>query len=47
MPKSAERVVGGHAVVAVGYTDPKMRFIVSNSWGPDWGMQGYFTIPYA
>jgi C1A family cysteine protease len=47
MPKSNERVVGGHAVVAVGYNDSKKRFIVRNSWGTDWGMKGYFTIPYA
>ena len=42
-----EQVLGGHAVLAVGYDDSQQRFIVRNSWGPNWGMQGYFTIPYA
>jgi C1A family cysteine protease len=47
MPASAEGVVGGHAVMAVGYDDASQRFIVRNSWGPKWGQKGYFTIPYA
>ena len=37
----------GHAVLAVGYDDAQQRFIVRNSWGKKWGMQGYFTMPYA
>ena len=37
---------GGHAVLAVGYDDEQRRFIVRNSWGTGWGMQGYFTMPY-
>jgi C1A family cysteine protease len=45
-PASGEKVVGGHAVLAVGYDDASQRFIVRNSWGPKWGMKGYFTIPY-
>jgi C1A family cysteine protease len=47
MPKSSEKVVGGHAVLAVGYDDKEKRFIVRNSWGANWGIKGYFTIPYA
>ena len=47
LPGGDESVVGGHAVVAVGYDDSQCRFIVRNSYGPDWGMNGYFTIPYA
>ena len=47
MPSSTERVIGGHAVMAVGYDDSNQRFVVRNSWGPSWGLKGYFTLPYA
>jgi C1A family cysteine protease len=42
-----ESVLGGHAVLAVGYDDGQQRFILRNSWGAGWGMAGYFTMPYA
>ncbi|GAA0655379.1 hypothetical protein GCM10010193_02140 [Kitasatospora atroaurantiaca] len=35
-----ETVRGGHAVALVGYTADR-RFIVRNSWGTDWGRDGY------
>jgi len=38
----------GHAVLALGYDDDYFNgvFIVRNSWGPEWGMNGHFFIPY-
>ena len=47
MPKKTEQSLGGHAILAVGYDDAQKRFIVRNSWGTDWGLKGYFTLPYA
>ncbi|HZP87277.1 MAG TPA: C1 family peptidase [Burkholderiales bacterium] len=47
MPSPSEQVLGGHAVMAVGYDDSEQRFVVRNSWGTSWGVQGYFTMPYA
>ena len=46
MPGPTEAAIGGHAVLAVGYDDASQRFIVRNSWGPNWGKNGYFTMPY-
>jgi C1A family cysteine protease len=46
MPSAGENVVGGHAVLAVGYDDTQNRFIVRNSWGASWAIKGYFTMPY-
>ena len=47
MPSPKEQVLGGHAVMAAGYDDGTGRFIVRNSWGTDWGVGGYFMMPYA
>jgi C1A family cysteine protease len=46
MPRPEEKDLGGHAVLAVGYDDDQRWFIVRNSWGADWGLSGYFTMPY-
>lgn len=47
MPNIAtERVLGGHAVLMVGYDDAKKCWIVRNSWGPNWGDHGYFYMPF-
>jgi C1A family cysteine protease len=47
LPQKGEQVMGGHAVLVVGYKDSSQRFIVRNSWGAGWGQKGYFTMPYA
>jgi C1A family cysteine protease len=46
LPGKKEKVVGGHAVMGVGYDDSQKRFIIRNSWDTDWGQEGYFTMPY-
>jgi C1A family cysteine protease len=47
MPATNEVRLGGHALLAVGYCDEKQHFIVRNSWGEEFGDQGYCYIPYA
>jgi C1A family cysteine protease len=46
IPRRREKSRGGHAVLVVGYEEKDRHFIVRNSWGKDWGMNGYFTLPY-
>jgi C1A family cysteine protease len=47
MPEPDESTVGGHAVVAIGYRQIRRQlyFECRNSWGPDWGDEGYFWLP--
>ena len=46
LPGPRERLLGGHAVMAVGYDDTVGRINCRNSWGNNWGQEGYFTMPY-
>lgn len=56
-PFSKERIMGGHAVAAVGYDDDKIisnqigpdtkgAILIRNSWGTEWGENGYGWLPY-
>ncbi|HIC92089.1 MAG TPA: cysteine protease [Syntrophaceae bacterium] len=57
-PCPGERVLGGHAVVAVGYDDAVTiknaicgkettgALLIRNSWGTGWGDGGYGWLPY-
>lgn len=46
LPNSNEAVLGGHAILIVGYDDKTNSFICRNSWGASWGDKGYFYMPY-
>lgn len=57
MPDRKEKLLGGHAVCLAGYSDDPWTdgrtmwemqpgLIVRNSWGPDWGLGGYFVLPF-
>jgi len=41
-----EQLLGGHAVICVGYNTTKKVWIMKNSWGSGWGDRGYFYLPY-
>ena len=43
---SREPMLGGHAVLLVGYNKLNNTFIARNSWGSNWGDRGYFYMPF-
>jgi hypothetical protein len=45
-PREAGDVVGGHAVLLVGYDLPARVWRVRNSWGEEWGEGGYAWLPW-
>ncbi len=46
-PKPDEGFVGGHAVLFIGYDEDAKLLKFQNSWGVNWGMQGFGFLPYA
>ena len=52
-PGQGDSLVGGHAVLAVGFDDQKKigkekgAILIRNSWGEAWGEKGYGWLPYA
>jgi C1A family cysteine protease len=46
VPDDKEKMLGGHAVMGVGYNDNDKNVIVRNSWSEKWGDKGYFYMPY-
>lgn len=39
--------LGGHAVSIVGYDDNEQAFIIRNSWGQEWGENGFAKVAYS
>lgn len=46
LPKKGETILGGHAVMAVGFNNEKKSCLIRNSWGTSFGLNGYFWMPY-
>lgn len=46
LPRNNEKSLGGHEVMVVGDDPTFSRLLVRNSWGEDWGLKGYFWLPY-
>jgi C1A family cysteine protease len=46
MPTANDQVLGGHAILCVGYDDSTKLFCIHNSWGTEAGDNGYYYIPY-
>jgi C1A family cysteine protease len=42
----SRKSVGGHAVSLVGFNDEGRYWIVRNSWGADWGENGFIRVSY-
>lgn len=56
-PTRNEKILGGHAIAAMGYDDEmeiegmtgqktKGAILIRNSWGEEWGLNGYGWLPY-
>jgi hypothetical protein len=39
--------LGMHAVLIIGYDDACQRYLIQNSWGPDYADGGFFGMPYS
>lgn len=46
IPMPAGKIIGGHAVLFVGFDDAQKVFKFKNSWGTSWGDNGYGYLPY-
>lgn len=46
VPAPGGNVIGGHAILLVGYDDSTRRLKFKNSWGANWGDHGYGYLPY-
>ncbi len=45
-PAPGETFYGGHGMLMVGYDDAIGGFLTVNSWGSNWGLNGYLYLSY-
>lgn len=43
---NAESLIGGHCVYMIGRDVYKKMYLCANSWGTDWGLKGFFWLPF-
>ena len=46
VPNKKDRYLGGHCALCVGFDEYKQIFIIRNSFGVEWGDNGYFYMTY-
>jgi C1A family cysteine protease len=46
IPLKNNQIIGGHAILIVGYDDHTSMFKFKNSWTESWGDKGYGYLPY-
>lgn len=46
-PSNTNNYYGAHAICIVGYDDERQYFKFKNSWGKNWGNNGYGWLPYS
>lgn len=46
LPQQKDQSYGSHAVTLMGYDLSRQLFIAKNSFGKEWGSNGYFWIPF-
>lgn len=47
IPQSSGNIIGGHAILVVGYDEENDRVKILNSWGDSWGINGTAWMNYS
>ena len=45
MPRSNEKIYGGHAICVVGYDEQTKRLKFKSNWGSEWGTRAMAIFP--
>ncbi len=45
--QKSEPITGGHAILVCGYDNKRELLKFKNSWGSEWGDNGYGYLPYS